>query len=144
MANEYTADYQKFLKENMKIPVTQDKNPMFYVFTAARLGGKKVPEEIGDDWALKAVLDRVDKLCKEIGSNIVSTIVNEYKPISIMVELGDLKTAQQIKKSIENIFSMFKQTSTCDLKKFSDYYKVDTAFKDFMKSDELKDFFKSL
>lgn len=141
---DYTTDYRKFLKENMNIPTTQDKNPMFYVFTAARLGGKKQPEELGDDWALKEVIGRVEKLCSEIGSKAVNGIVADFKPISIMVELGDCKNSKSIKTSIEHIFDLFKQNCTAELDKFSDFYKIDKAFDDFLKSDEYKDFLKSL
>lgn len=141
---DYTTDYRKFLKENMNIPTTQDKNPMFYIFTAARLGGKKQPEELGDDWALKSIIERVEKLCSEIGSKAVNGIVADFKPISIMVEFGDCKNTNSIKSSIERIFGLFKQRCTAELDKFSDYYKIDKAFDDFLKSDEYKDFLKSL
>lgn len=141
---DYTTDYKKFLKENMNIPTTQDKNPMYYVFTAARLGGKKQPEELGDDWALKEIIGRVEKLCGEIGSKAVNGIVADFKPISIMVELGDCKSSSSVKSSIERIFGLFKQHSTAELEKFSDYFKIDKAFDDFLKSDEYKDFIKSL
>lgn len=138
-------EYQKFLNENMKIPAAQDKNPMFYVFTAARLNGKKLPEEIGDDWALKAVIERVEKLCREIGNDAVSAIIKDFKPISIMIELGDCgKNTKKLKASIQKIYGWFKQRSTAELAKFSDYYRIDKAFNDFMVSEELRDFLGTL
>lgn len=124
----------------MNIPATQDKNPMFYVFTAARLNGKKQPEELGDDWALKGVISRVEKLCKEIGTTAVNDIVNDYKPISVMIEINDCKNGKELKSTIEKIYGWFKQRSTAELKKFSEYFKIDKAFNDFMVSEELRDF----
>lgn len=137
-------EYRKFLDEHMTIPATQDKNPMFYVFTAARLGGKKLPEELGDDWALNTIIARVEQLCKEIGSKAVNEICASFKPITVMLEISDKKSSKEIKKSIETIFGWFKQDTTANLTKFSEWYKIDTAFNNFLKSDELKEFLDTL
>lgn len=139
-----TSDYQKFLKENMTIPMSQDKNPMFYVFTAARLNGKKQDEELGEDEILENVIDRVEILCKELGTDIVNSIINDYKPVSVMVELSDCSGKKQIKEAIERIFGWFRQRAITDTKKFSDYYRIDNAFKTFLESEEAKKFFGSL
>lgn len=138
------SEYQKFLNENMSIPAAQDKNPMFYVFTAARLNGKKQDEDIDKDDILKNVMKRVEDLCKELGADTVNRISDTYKPVSIMVELNDCSGKKQIKSAIERIFSWFKQYATSELKKFSDYYRIESAFKTFMDSEELEKFFGSI
>ena len=138
------SEYEKFLNENMNVPADQDKNPMYYVFTAARLGGKKKIEELGDDYALKEIVDRVEQLCKELGSKAVNGIIADFKPISIMVELSDCEGPKKMKAGIERIFELFRQHCTADVDKFSTYYKIDTAFNDFLKSQEYKDFLESL
>lgn len=138
------SDYENFLNENMNIPAEQDKNPMFYVFTAARLYGKKKDEELGNDDVLRNALKCVEKLCTEIGTTAVNGIVKDYKPVSILMELSGCSTKKQTIDTIGRIYDWFKQRAVTGQEKFSEYYRIETAFSNFLESEEVKDFFGSL
>lgn len=139
------SDFQKYLDENIVLSNAKDKNTLFYIFTAAKMKSGSQPETLKEDFELKNVLKVTEKFCKRIGTEAVHTIAETYKPIQIMLELGDgSKEKSVVVEKIRTIMDNLRKKLLEKQTNFSEYYKIKCAFEDFTNSKEMTDFFESL
>jgi len=132
----------KFIEKNSDILTsTQDKNPMFYIFIAAKLRASNKCQNLDKNIEIKHLFDKIEKICDELGPTNIKILTNHFKPENI-IEIFNRCT--NIEYAIKEILISMKYELAILENTFSEAMKIEYIFKDLLESDEYKKFLGTL
>lgn len=140
--------FTQFVNESNKCGMTaaQDKNPMFYILSGAKLRAGAT-DELRSDEKLKAAFKAVEKLNKGLGDKVVNEIAACLKPINVLMDYStdsNIKNKETLKAKAISMYEMCKQTALNNVESFSDAYDREKLFKNLYEDEAFKDFFESI
>lgn len=141
--------FTQFVNESNKCGMTaaQDKNPMFYILSGAKLRAGASDEDLRSDEKLKAAFKAVEKLNNSLGSKVVAEISACLKPISVLMDYStdlSIKNKETLKMKAISMYEICKQTALNSVESFSEAYDREKMFKNLYENEAFKDFFESI
>lgn len=136
-------EFLNYLTEetDFQLSSKQDKNPLYYAFVALKLKGGKRKDQVENDYDLKGVFAAVDTLCKKLGKANLKILSNNFKPLNVNLRI---EGHRDMGKACKILMKDLEECVLSNCISFSETYKIQNAFKDFLSSKEVEDYLNSL
>lgn len=134
----------EFINERSEILTsTRDRNPLFYLFVAAKLKAGSNTVDLQTDYILKQVFSKAEWLSNKLGKENVKILSNNWPPAIILIKLEEYtnrKPESVVKKVLQDMQRYLMGLSN----EFSKSYEIENNFKEFINSKEVEDYFVSI
>ena len=122
---------------------TRHKNPLFYMLVTAKLKSGADVTSLQTDFILKQAFAKAEWLTSKLSKSNIKVMAENW-PAGIIMIRFDESTKAKPEKIVKDILTDIKKYLMSIATEFTEAYNIEQAFKEYVNSKELEDFFVSI
>lgn len=122
---------------------TRDKNPLFYILVVGKMKKGMHSVDLETDFVLKQAFQKSEWLSKQLGSETVKILHDNWLPGIVIIKFEE-STKKKPDAVVKQIFEEMRKYLMSTALSFKEALKIESAFKDYVNSKELEDYYASI